>query len=264
MMSYQGGAISHTHKVCSSSTNTELIGAIQSGQLPAVAPHLYTADRQNAGRGQHGRSWLSPAGNVYLSLYLPTPTHLHKLDGSLSLCVGLSLVQMPIMTAINQKRQRQHLPPIMVKWANDLGIYDGVFYKLAGVLIEPVIKTHLVGVVIGVGLNLSVAPAITDGLYHATSLYQLDPSCTLDAHDLYAPICQALLAASDTHNAQAHLNGEFIHTFNKTHILHGKHVTIYPQNKRTISHCGLCTGIDPNGALLLDDLPVFHGMAVLS
>lgn len=265
MMSYQCNTTSHTHKNKSRSTNTELIDAIQSGHLPYTTPHLYTADEQSGGRGQHGRSWLSPNGNVYLSLYVPigSPPHLKRLSGALSLCVGLALVQMPIITAINQKRQSDNLPPIMVKWANDLGFYKdkGLFYKLAGILIEPVAKEQTcVGVVIGVGLNVTIAPHIKDGLYHAVSLSEL--GCTLDKTALYSPICQALWQAVVWHNKQNHLSDDFIKRFNAMHALHGKHVAVYPQNERTISHSGLCTGIDPSGALLLDDSLIFDGMAV--
>ncbi|MFO1383787.1 MAG: hypothetical protein U1E91_02295 [Moraxella sp.] len=70
-------------------------------------PHLLTADTQSGGRGQHGRTWQSPLGNVYLSLYVPTQAYAwqqnlclsYRLDGRLSLCVGYQLSQIPIIEA---------------------------------------------------------------------------------------------------------------------------------------------------------------------
>ncbi|MBP6496906.1 MAG: biotin--[acetyl-CoA-carboxylase] ligase, partial [Psychrobacter sp.] len=63
--------LNHHHLASSGSTNSELIAALQNGRLNAAEMHLLTAETQSAGRGQHGRSWQSPRGNVYLSLYHP-------------------------------------------------------------------------------------------------------------------------------------------------------------------------------------------------
>ena len=59
--------LNHRHLTTSASTNSELITGVQNGTLNAVEMHLLTAETQSAGRGQHGRSWQSPRGNVYLS-----------------------------------------------------------------------------------------------------------------------------------------------------------------------------------------------------
>ncbi|MDO5651028.1 MAG: hypothetical protein Q4G13_02690 [Moraxella sp.] len=201
--------IAHRHFAVIDSTNTQLIADIERNILECDRHHLYTADTQNKGRGQHGRVWVSGAGNVFLSLYVPIGSHvdgshvsgshanhhlhakqsnlpvLAKLSGLLSLVVGLSLYRMPIMTRLNEYRSQLNLPKVGVKWANDLGYYDeqlGKFQKLIGILIEPVFKrvngkSAMVGVVIGVGLNVMSSPVITDGLYHAVSVQDL-LSCT--------------------------------------------------------------------------------------
>lgn len=199
------GTIRHTHRDVSRSTNSELIDAMQTGALPCTLPHLLTASAQTSGRGQHGRSWMSPVGGVYLSLYLPitrpntdpalgTPC-LHYLSGSLSLVVGYHIWQLPIIRAINDARGAQGLPLVQVKWANDLGYYQHdtptlinhtnandsansiatvPFFKLVGILIEPVLMAgKMVGAVMGVGLNVATSPTIHDGLYQAASLSDL-------------------------------------------------------------------------------------------
>lgn len=274
MTSYLGD-IAHTHTPYSTSTNSELIAAIKADVLSATVAHVYTTDSQSGGRGQHGRSWLSPIGNVYLSLYVPigdAPQTLHKLSGALSLCVGLALCQMPIITTLNQSRQSHKLPCIKVKWPNDLGFYPtlGLFHKLAGILIEPVIKNHVaIGAVIGVGLNVQKSPTIKDGLYHATSLYDLGER-TLTPSQLYRPITEAFALAVAWHNKHTQpdlkticLDDDFIRRFNHRHALHGKHVVVHSQNAHQ-SCRGICDGIDSSGGLVLSGTVVFDGMASLS
>ena len=64
-------ALNHRHLSSSTSTNSELLEALQAGELDSNDKQLLTAETQTAGRGQHTRSWQSPPGNVYLSLYHP-------------------------------------------------------------------------------------------------------------------------------------------------------------------------------------------------
>ena len=89
-------ALNHRHLSSSKSTNSELLEALQAGELDSNDKQLLTAETQTAGRGQHTRSWQSPPGNVYLSLYHPINT---PISGLLSLMIGLELAKMPIIRA---------------------------------------------------------------------------------------------------------------------------------------------------------------------
>ena len=225
--------LNHRHLASSSSTNSELIAALQDGTLNCAEMHLLTAETQSSGRGQHGRSWQSPRGNVYLSLY--HPVHM-PISGLLSLIIGVELAKMPIIHTLNEQLRAQGLTPIGVKWANDLGFYQSQhqhpldsqptldilasdkpestqqtlpFHKLAGILIEPVTKSgKLVGIVIGVGLNVQAAPKLTaqtsEGMsYQAISLQDICESITPKAlaielpslRVLYQQMSKALMAA---------------------------------------------------------------------
>ncbi|PIE46846.1 MAG: biotin biosynthesis protein BioC [Gammaproteobacteria bacterium] len=180
----------HRHITSSPSTNSELISQIKNGQLSASQVHVLSADTQTQGRGQNGRSWQSPKGNVYLSVFYPKYHPLHPLtmpiSGLLSLCVGYCLSNLDIVKTLNSHLQT----PIGVKWANDIGFYQHIdklsvnsevlsrktlddftdspqaqtiieFCKLSGVLIEPVINEgNSLGVVVGVGLNVQNAPKL--------------------------------------------------------------------------------------------------------
>lgn len=228
----------HCHVCHSHSTNSQLIEDICRKKLSPDQVHLLTADQQSAGRGQHGRDWQSPMGNLYLSLYCPTPLYtqalnsqaLHnwtsnstspQLSGMLSLCIGYALTTMPFIQNLNALLVANHCPKVGVKWANDLGFYLPAsvdsssipvqspkrpipFYKLAGTLIEPVwLEGKLLGLVVGVGMNVNVAPTIsttstTDpNLNHSICLAQLlkqvvaNPN-PIKVSDLYLPVCQAI------------------------------------------------------------------------
>lgn len=271
-------ATSHYHFDSTDSTNTQLICAIAEGRLPHTASHLYTASHQTKGRGQHGRTWVSGADNVLLSLYAPmgqSEDCLHALSGLLALIVGFHLSQLEPIKAINTTRTAQNLTPIGVKWANDLGFYDNqsnCFKKLAGILIEPVFKklahkNTLTGIVIGVGLNVGNAPLIKDGLYHATCLNELSDN-QFYVQALYQPITHALLTAIQTCNDcqdGAYLNN-FIQAFNQQHTLTHHHVAIFMQNNMNdVVAQGQCMGIGNQGELLLNNqgiiTPIFAGMA---
>lgn len=268
----------HTHFDITDSTNTQLIHAVTNGTYPHTIPHLYTASHQTAGRGQHGRTWVSGADNVFLSLYVPMGQgayELHTLSGLLSLVIGFHLVNMPIIQTINAHRQTNGLPPIGVKWANDMGFYDdktGIFRKLAGILIEPVFKklndkNTLVGVVVGVGLNVNNSPMIKDGLYQATCLNELSDINTY-AQDLYIPMTNTILEAIQicNHCKKPIFLQNFIKKFNADHLLTNKLIHIFIQNNMTgIYAKGKCIGIGSAGELLLNDggdiKPIFAGMA---
>ena len=295
--------LNHRHVDSSISTNSELIEAIQDGTLAANAPHLLTADTQSAGRGQRTRSWQSPRGNVYLSLYHPVQV---PVSGLLSLVIGVELAKMPIIQALNQQLQAQNLTPIGVKWANDLGFYKQqqllaeqvsnivdtkddtnqpviYFNKLAGILIEPVWRAgQLVGVVMGVGLNVQATPKLTmqtlEGMsYQAISLQNIYELIVEKMHEdrlpslaaLYEQISQALIAAiivfeqlaGDKINAQTiartiksqnNAADNFMQQFNALDALAGLRlqVTQNHNNEPNIITGDAC-GIDTHGCLQL-------------
>lgn len=105
------------------------------------------AGRQSAGRGRLARSWLSPAGGLYLSVILPRPA---EHPGLVPLAVGAGLAE-----ALNDR----YALPVALKWPNDLLVRraDGTMGKLSGVLAEEVGSPTLGrAVVAGIGVNVSL------------------------------------------------------------------------------------------------------------
>ncbi len=125
------------------STNSWLMQRIQ--DLPSGSVCL--AEQQTAGRGRHGRTWVSPFGhNLYLSLLWHFPLPPAELGG-LSLAAGVG-----VALALSDAG----VTDIGLKWPNDL-LWQG--RKLAGLLIEVAGETQgPTTVVCGVGVNTFLHP----------------------------------------------------------------------------------------------------------
>jgi BirA family transcriptional regulator, biotin operon repressor / biotin---[acetyl-CoA-carboxylase] ligase len=119
---------------------------------------VVSAKMQTTGRGRRGRSWISPLGNLYMSLVLRPK------------CRTASAAQLGFVAALGMIRAIDELVPgltVRAKWPNDL-LASGK--KIAGILLE----TEMAGgdqpefVIIGIGVNLAWSPVDTP--YPSTSL----------------------------------------------------------------------------------------------
>jgi BirA family transcriptional regulator, biotin operon repressor / biotin---[acetyl-CoA-carboxylase] ligase len=111
------------------------------------------ADRQTAGRGRRGRSWNSPAGNLYASLLL-------RPDRPVSEAAALGFAAVMAMGDVAEALLPQ-TAQVRHKWPNDL-LIDG--RKVSGILLE----AQPGFLVLGVGVNITSHPADTP--YPATGL----------------------------------------------------------------------------------------------
>ena len=130
------------------STNTDLMQRLATLQRPV----LLVAERQTAGRGRAGRSWLSvPGGVLTFSLAWKLPQSGAQLMG-LPLVIGLAVAETLKALAV----------PVGLKWPNDIW-RDGK--KMGGILVESAPAagggTWIVG---GIGLNLLVPEALEASL----------------------------------------------------------------------------------------------------
>lgn len=133
-----------------------------------LLPHWASilAPSQWAGRGQLGRQWASPTGNIYGTLRLPASA-LFQAD-CLPLLVGYALVTALGLIGINAR----------LKWPNDLVIGNK---KVGGILIEEKEGVKMVGV----GVNLASCPPEEQ----RRSPKALAASCLKDmGHDDLAPL----------------------------------------------------------------------------
>ena len=137
------------------STNAELAARLSRGER-VLEGHWLVAERQTAGRGRQGREWFDGLGNFMGS------TVVHAAFGdpplpSLALVTGLA-VQETVSAYVPAPLQP------LLKWPNDVLVGPA---KLCGILLERVGDA----VVIGVGVNLAVAPEVTGRKTVALSAY---------------------------------------------------------------------------------------------
>lgn len=100
---------------------------------------VIVAKTQTAGKGRYGHEWISPTGNLYMSVVLPDEA---KNTRFYAFIVALSVVQSLKAKGFEAK----------VKWPNDI-LLNGK--KLAGILLEKNDK----GIVAGIGVNVISCPA---------------------------------------------------------------------------------------------------------
>lgn len=216
------------------STNTELARRLRRGQADTV---LLVAERQSAGRGRLGRSWITPAGSA-LTFSMGLPLQLANWSG-LSLAVGLAVVE-----ALDPDGRLG----LGLKWPNDLWHWapPQAPTKLGGILIETLPLTEGAGgryVIVGVGIN-RLTPDIDTGAIAARGLDHWGP----------APEPGQLLARLAAPLVQMLLDFErlglrpWLARYAKRDVLRAQAV----QTSQGIR--GLGAGVDAQGALLIDTL----------
>jgi BirA family biotin operon repressor/biotin-[acetyl-CoA-carboxylase] ligase len=132
------------------STNADVRAAAAAGARPGS---LVVAEHQSAGRGRLDRTWTSPpgAGLTFSVLVRPEGTPAARW-GWLPLLTGLAVAEAARGAGVDAR----------VKWPNDVlapDPGDGAWRKLAGILVERVDTPDGPAAVVGIGLNVTTAPA---------------------------------------------------------------------------------------------------------
>ncbi|WP_372622083.1 biotin--[acetyl-CoA-carboxylase] ligase [Falsiroseomonas sp.] len=212
------------------STSDLLLRLAAAGEPDGLA---VMARRQTSGRGRDGRNWQSPAGNLYISLLLrpdaPASEASHwALLGAVALAEALARF-LPDPAAIR------------LKWPNDL-LLGGA--KLAGMLCEASARDgRIEWVVLGLGANLAVAPAIEGRATTCIAAHSPAP----DAEDA------AVALVSTVDRWRRVLAGEglgpLLEAWQRRGPALGARLTLRTTAGETI---GLYRGLDRDGALLLE------------
>jgi BirA family biotin operon repressor/biotin-[acetyl-CoA-carboxylase] ligase len=138
------------------STNTE---AANQARLGAEEGLSILARQQTAGRGRHGRKWISEKDSgLYLSIVL-RPTIEAKFLPLITLMTGVAVYD--ALTEIGLKPD--------IKWVNDVLIGDK---KICGILAETVDTPKGLAVIVGIGINLTSSNFPDDLANVATSIKQ--------------------------------------------------------------------------------------------
>lgn len=126
---------------------------------------LVIAETQTEGKGRNGNFWQSPKGNLYSSIVFKEKINQFHIPFLISLSVKKTIDDLFKSAIINNNSKQMCL-----KWPNDIYVFDKIkkeYAKLGGVLS---VKQDE-GIIIGLGLNVFIAPKIDN--YKTISLKDL-------------------------------------------------------------------------------------------
>lgn len=142
------------------STNADLLARLRDGErLPDG--YWLVADRQTAGKGRQGRTWLDAQGNFMGSTVVQLHPH-EPSPATLSFVAALAVYETVIPLIANPQA-------LQLKWPNDV-LLDRA--KFCGLLLE----REGNAVVIGIGVNLAAAPEVEGRIVSALSANSPAPS----------------------------------------------------------------------------------------
>ncbi|KHK91595.1 biotin--[acetyl-CoA-carboxylase] ligase [Novosphingobium malaysiense] len=210
------------------STNADLAARLAGGEYLPEGEWL-VADRQVEGKGRLGRVWNDGAGNFMGS----TIVRLASADPpaqTLALMAGLAVYE----ALVGYLPERADL---RLKWPNDL-LLGGA--KIAGILLEAVGDL----VIVGIGVNLRVAPEVPDRRVAALSDLGVDLG-----RDMFA---QALAVAFDLelHRWRTAGLAPLLRRWQSAAHPKGTRLTVLPPGEEAFE--GSFAGLSQDGNLLLD------------
>ncbi|MFT0213638.1 bifunctional biotin--[acetyl-CoA-carboxylase] ligase/biotin operon repressor BirA [Pseudomonas sp. F1_0610] len=213
------------------STNAEVTRLLKT----TLAPFLVLTEKQLAGKGRRGRTWVSPlAQNLYFSVAWPLQGNLSRLEG-LSLVVGVALLR------ALKKLQIEH---VGLKWPNDI-LHNGA--KLSGILLElvgdPADRCH---VVIGIGVNVNMSTDKEHDISQEWTSLRNICGAAINRNELAIVLYRELEDCLRTHAEQGF--SAFKHEWEAAHVWQGKAGVI-----STVANQieGTILGVDSTGALRL-------------
>ncbi|SEA51407.1 bifunctional biotin--[acetyl-CoA-carboxylase] ligase/biotin operon repressor BirA [Microbulbifer marinus] len=224
------------------STNAQLLIRMEQGGGHGVAMF---AERQTAGRGRRGRTWVSPfSGGINLSIGW-------QFSGGVQLLEGLSLA---VGVALARALAEFDVPDVRLKWPNDVWCRER---KLAGVLLElSGDLTDRCAVVVGVGLNVGLrgdSAAAIDQPW--IDLQSVRPG--IDRNQLAAAMLNRLLPLLRDYPERGF--GAYREAWLALDQFAGRPVRLQSASRAWV---GTAAGVDMSGALILDmdgEQQVFHG-----
>lgn len=227
-----------------SSQNQELLSAFDIFQnIESTNSHLMSnarhgavclAERQLAGRGRRGRTWVSPfAKNIYMSVSWTFQGGAQSLEG-LSLAVGVAVADVIESLGVTG---------VELKWPNDV-LHEG--RKLGGILLE--MAGDVSGecqLVLGVGLNVDVGESAANEIDQAwVDLKKLGFKGS--RNDIVGGILERIMPMLADYDRVGF--SAYRERWQELDAFKGKAVYVSSPNNRTE---GVASGVAENGALRL-------------
>ena len=212
------------------STNTEALNQARRGADEGLC---VVARRQTAGRGRHGRAWISEKdAGLFFSIVLRPPLEMRFLP----------LVTLMSAAAVHDALETLYKIDCDIKWVNDIHVRGK---KICGILAETTETAKGLAVVVGIGINLKSTNFPPEIAATATSIEaetnQIPAVETLLQKLTFylSSFCESLYGADGTEK----IRDEWI---KRSSYAFGKRVRVVLENE-TIH--GTTAGIEENGAL---------------
>lgn len=186
------------------------------------------AEQQTAGRGQHARRWIAPAGtSLLMSVLLRS-----------SACEALAAAPLRIGLAVAHAVHEQTGVDVRLKWPNDL-LFDDL--KIGGILCEAATTATTASIVAGIGLN-----CLQEAHDFPSELAPLAASLRMvggrvDRADLAGAVLRAIRQQAE--QVGDPLSQAELHAFAARDALYGRPIIIDDAS------AGIADGITPAGAL---------------
>lgn len=213
------------------STNTE---AINEAKLGAAEGLCIVAREQTAGRGRHGRTWVSEKDSgLYFSLVLHPKIGMRFLP----------LITLMTAVAVHDTLETVFQIDCDIKWVNDIHVHGK---KVCGILAETVETERGLAVIVGIGINLKSSNFPPELAETATSIQnETGKSPNVET---FLPVLTSFLEKycdllyEDAEKIRAEWSKRSSYAF-------GKNVRVVLENETIY---GTTRGIEENGALRLE------------
>lgn len=215
------------------STNTEALNQAKQGADEGLC---IVAKQQTAGRGRHGRTWISEKdAGLYFSLVLRP-----KIENKF-----LPLLTLMSAVAVYDVLQELYKLEPDIKWANDIHIDEK---KICGVLAEMTETKRGLAVAVGIGINFKSSNFPPELFDSATSIEQ-ETDQKIDGDELLENLTKQLAKYYQTlkdENGAEKIRREWA---NRSTYFQGKSVTVKLENE---SVTGTTRGLEESGALRVE------------
>ena len=211
------------------STNTEAANQARAGADEGLC---VLARQQTAGRGRHGRTWISERDSgLYFSLILRP-----KLDAEF-----LPLIALMSGIAVYDALEELGLKPD-IKWVNDVLVHDK---KICGILAETAETSKGLAVIVGIGINVTSSNFPEELADIATSIKTeigrlVKPD---EVAELLTRFISYFYDILRSENGPSEIRKEWRR---RSSYFSGKSVRVVLENETVI---GVTDGLEPNGAL---------------
>lgn len=224
------------------STNDDAKALARQG---AADKTVVLANKQMAGKGRLGRTWVSPEGGLYLSLVL-RPDAFPGQVAHLSLIVGLGVLRAARKLGVEE---------VYLKWPNDVFLSEG---KFCGTLLEMSAQADCVDFVIaGTGINVNRGQDALPGSAYLSDLVG-EQSLARVAAVLLNEIC----ALYDQWKVAGYSFLPFVAEYTEHLSLVGQDVCVRRMDGSILAE-GVARGVDENGCLLVGKTAVIAGDVTL-